>query len=84
MKKEKIQKFYREHEEFIYSLLDDTYLSEEPISIEEIKATWWWLLHIKVESIPIKLFKKTFGFSFEEFTDYWNSKVLKFGGLSER
>ena len=84
MKEEKIQKFCKEHEEFTYSLLDDTYLSEEPISVEEVKAVWLWLLDMKSEFISIDLFEKVFGFSFNKLADYWNNEVLKFGGLSER
>lgn len=84
MKKEKIQKFCKEHEEFTYSLLDDTYLSEKPISVEEVIAVWWWLLDMKSEFVSIDSFEEVFGFSFKELTDYWNDEVLKFGGLSER
>lgn len=72
-----INKFREEHKEFLDMLLDDTWLRDEPIDVEEVIACWEWALHVKEESVSIDNFKDKFGLSFEDITDWWNKDILK-------
>lgn len=72
-----LQLFKINHPEFFDMLLDDTWLSEEPIKVEEVIACWKWAIKAGYEKVPIEVFEITFGIPFQYLTDYWNKEVLK-------
>lgn len=51
---DKIRIFASLHEPFMDMLLDDTWLTEEPISLEETKACWMWAVAIGEEVVSVE------------------------------
>lgn len=76
---EQINLFASLHKIFTDMLLDDTWLCTKPIDEEEIKACWHWAVKLGIESIPKENFEDEFGFTFQDFTEYWNNKILQIG-----
>lgn len=74
---EKINVFKQLHEVFLDMVLDDTWLCEEPIDEEEMRACWHWAVNLNVESVPEEKFEDEFGFTFKDLTGWWNKSVLK-------
>lgn len=56
--------------------LDDTWLTEEPISLEETKACWMWAVAIGEEVVSVEDFETVFKFSLQDLTNRWNKNVL--------
>lgn len=74
---ESICNFKENHREFLDMLLDDTWLCEEPVTVEEIEACWKWAVRVEVESVPSSEFEETFGLSFKELANWWNKEILR-------
>lgn len=74
---EKIRIFLDIHKEFADFLLDDTWLCEEPIPVEEVIACWEWTLHHKLEEVSVEEFENKFKFTFKDLADYWNKNILR-------
>lgn len=73
---EKIRIFASLHKPFMDMLLDDTWLTEEPISLEETKACWMWAVAIGEEVVSVEDFETVFKFSLQDLTNWWNKNVL--------
>ena len=63
---EKIRIFASLHKPFMDMLLHDTWLTEEPISLEETKACWMWAGEIGEEVVSVEDFETVFKFSLQE------------------
>lgn len=73
---DKIRIFASLHEPFMDMLLDDTWLTEEPISLEETKACWMWMWAVGEEVVSVEDFETVFKFSLQDLTNWWNKNVL--------
>ena len=73
---EKIRIFASLHKPFMDMLLNDTWLMEEPISLEETKACWMWAGEIGEEVLSVEDFETVFKFSLQDLTNWWNKNVL--------
>lgn len=73
---EKIRIFASLHKPFMDMLLHDTWLTEEPISLEETKACWMWAVEIGEEVVSVEDFETVFKFSLQDLTNWWNKNVL--------
>lgn len=74
---DKIEIFRSLHKEFLSMLLDDTWLCEEPIELEEVEACWQWAIEVGEEVVPLEDFEKEFKFSLQDLTNWWNKKILE-------
>ena len=53
-----------------------SWLTEEPISLEETKACWMWAVAIGEEVVSVEDFETVFKFSLQDLTNWWNKNVL--------
>ena len=74
---EKLGVFRVFHQIFLDMLLDDTWLCEEPINVDEVKACWNWIVNLGIETVSEEEFEESYGFTFEDLTNWWNKSVLR-------
>lgn len=72
-----MEEFITKHQDFFDDLLCDTWLCDTPISVECVKATWYFCVKNGLESIPEDKFEEHFDITFQDIADYWNKEVLK-------
>lgn len=70
-----IESFKEEHSNFFNLLYEKNH--SKNVSENDIKNGWICALILKIECVPVGLFKAVYGITFQDIADYWNKEPLK-------